>query len=511
VFEGMCKKLGIVHTKTPVYNPQSNSVERFHSTLGGMLRVDMPRMDVEWDRRLPFICLAYNSKVNASTGLTPALAFLGREMTLPAEMPLQVPDKDYPSPHDGAEQMMKRYTAIYSFMSKKQEAVIRRNAQSYIGSAKFEPDDLVWYLTSRRLPGIPSKLTNHWLGPWKVMAKVAEVLYRIRPADPSSKHKPMVVHVGRLSTFYGKPTDGKIPENIVLSGEDTDDMAEELALFPTTRERVDVPVQVPLAVPEIQDWVAAPPRQPDLAEEVLPPPPPPLEVDDQMVDEVSEPMPDLPNVPSTSGAGVDVGGSRRASLKRRGPELEGEQVNPPQAKRGGGFAEKFKQQFQAYQQAVEPHEAALPDSDAEMQTLASLTVPMRKGAKVPHRGTPQSAGYDLYLPVATKLPPGKVTAVPLGLSLKLPDRHYLSLHGRSSLERSGIFLAGGIIDSDFTGQITVLLFNSTQKLVCLHKHQRIAQGILLRYELANFVEVDRLPTTSRGTGGFGHTGTGVPI
>ena len=76
LFKDLLKELEIGKTTTPTYNPNSNLVERFHKSLNQMLRTFMERKDVEWDVRLPAIGLAYNTKVNATTGVTPALAFL---------------------------------------------------------------------------------------------------------------------------------------------------------------------------------------------------------------------------------------------------------------------------------------------------------------------------------------------------------------------------------------------------------------------------------------------------
>ena len=81
------------------YEPQSNPVERFHRDLGRMLRSLLPRVENYWCELLPTICSAYNSKVNNSTGFTPNMVFLGREVNLPSHFltAKSSPDFDCPS------------------------------------------------------------------------------------------------------------------------------------------------------------------------------------------------------------------------------------------------------------------------------------------------------------------------------------------------------------------------------------------------------------------------------
>ena len=86
--EKLLAKLEIAHTTTPSYNPQSNNVVRFHRTLRIHYRMWTERESMDWNKQLPALELAYNSKVNELTGLTPFLAFLGREAKLPADMVL---------------------------------------------------------------------------------------------------------------------------------------------------------------------------------------------------------------------------------------------------------------------------------------------------------------------------------------------------------------------------------------------------------------------------------------
>ena len=88
----LLKKLGIKHELAPVVNPQSNLVERWHKTMEETLRTVIQGQETEWPKYLPGVILTYNTPVNSTTGVTPFLAFQGREATLPADLILQLPE-----------------------------------------------------------------------------------------------------------------------------------------------------------------------------------------------------------------------------------------------------------------------------------------------------------------------------------------------------------------------------------------------------------------------------------
>ena len=526
LFAGMTEKLDIKHTRTPSYNPQSNPVERYHRTLNATMRTLLDREDKQWDTKLSALMLTYNTKVNETTGVTPFLAFLGREAKMPIDLVLPSPDPEYSDTSSGVTDMMNRYHRIYSFVAKRQAAVIKRNSQQYLGTAKFQAGDIVWYLSARGEPGKPKKITNAWTGPWVVVEKRAEVLYLIEPLDGASKHKAMTVHCGRLRKFRGDPIRTRIPRDLVL--DDEDEEGEELTLGgPTVPPQLGVPVYTPQHFPEILDKEEVPtaPRQPDPLEEVdlgqpqylhdTVPADSPVSME-QGADSVPGPSQAVPS-PSHAGArergrGEEPSVARRNSVKRRGGELEA-RGEDGESKRKSGVFTRWKEQYTAYQEAAEtdPSTVTLPDSDTDMPDLCSMCVPIKRGARIPYRATQGSAGVDLYLPADSIIAAGTVTAVPLGLSVQLPDRHYLQLHGRSSLEKRGILLVGGIVDSDFRGEIHCLLYNTTQQELKLCKGQRVCQAILLKYEVCEFQPVDKLDNalSGRGDSGFGSTGTGL--
>ena len=114
-------------------------------------------------------CLAYNSKVNTSTKITPFMAMLGREARLRIDIVMETPERSYNGAEEYSEDIIRRFQKIYNYMRQNQQATIRRNTKLYSNSKSFKVDDEVWYLCPRLVPGKPSKITDQWLGPYKVI------------------------------------------------------------------------------------------------------------------------------------------------------------------------------------------------------------------------------------------------------------------------------------------------------------------------------------------------------
>ncbi|HEY0839420.1 MAG TPA: dUTP diphosphatase [Vulgatibacter sp.] len=128
---------------------------------------------------------------------------------------------------------------------------------------------------------------------------------------------------------------------------------------------------------------------------------------------------------------------------------------------------------------------------------------------LPSYATKGSAGLDLRADEAVALAPGERRLVPTGLAIQLPEGHEGQVRPRSGLAlRHGVTLVNtpGTIDSDYIGEVSVILINLGQEPVRFERGERIAQLVIARHERATLVEVDALEPTSRGAGGFGHTG-----
>jgi dUTP pyrophosphatase len=131
--------------------------------------------------------------------------------------------------------------------------------------------------------------------------------------------------------------------------------------------------------------------------------------------------------------------------------------------------------------------------------------------EAPRRASAQSAGVDLRACIdgEVSLGPGERRLIPTGIALALPAGHEAQLRPRSGLAlEHGLTLLNspGTVDADYRGEVRVLLINLGQEAVCLRRGDRIAQLVVQAVPEARWEEVDALPESARGSGGFGHSG-----
>jgi dUTP pyrophosphatase len=132
------------------------------------------------------------------------------------------------------------------------------------------------------------------------------------------------------------------------------------------------------------------------------------------------------------------------------------------------------------------------------------------GLPLPAYSRPGDAGADLFATIDVTLAPGERALVPTGIAIALPVGYAAFVHPRSGLAlRHGLSVVNtpGTIDSGYRGEIAVLLVNHDQhEPVSISRGDRIAQLVVQQVEQAAFVEVDELPDSERGSGGYGSTG-----
>ncbi len=130
---------------------------------------------------------------------------------------------------------------------------------------------------------------------------------------------------------------------------------------------------------------------------------------------------------------------------------------------------------------------------------------------LPTYAHPGDAGADLHTTVDVVLAPGERALVPTGIALALPEGYVGLVHPRSGLAaRHGVSIVNtpGTVDAGYRGEVKVLLVNlDPTEPVELRRGERVAQLVVQRVERAAFVEVDALPDSARGSGGYGSTGT----
>lgn len=132
------------------------------------------------------------------------------------------------------------------------------------------------------------------------------------------------------------------------------------------------------------------------------------------------------------------------------------------------------------------------------------------GVSLPKRATEGAAGYDICAhSTYIVIEPGERASIPTGIFLEIPPGYEGQVRSRSGLAlKRGIIVANapGTVDSDFRGELRVILLNTTRGHFAVRKGERIAQLVFAKVEHPTFEQVEELSTTERGNNGFGSTG-----
>lgn len=135
----------------------------------------------------------------------------------------------------------------------------------------------------------------------------------------------------------------------------------------------------------------------------------------------------------------------------------------------------------------------------------------KSGNPLPQYSTEFSAGMDIRanLENSVILKPGERKLIPTGLFMEIPEGYEVQIRPRSGLAiKNGITVLNspGTIDADYRGEVCIILINLGTEAFEIQNGERIAQMIVSRFEQCKWTEVNELSSTSRGSGGFGHTG-----
>ena len=145
-----------------------------------------------------------------------------------------------------------------------------------------------------------------------------------------------------------------------------------------------------------------------------------------------------------------------------------------------------------------------------MSKFKVLIQRLDKELPLPQYAKPGDAGLDVYARIDCTLAPGQRALVPTGIAIALPEGYVCLAHPRSGLAvKYGVSIVNtpGTIDAGYRGEIQINLINhDLQNDFEIKRGDRIAQLVFQKFEHAQFEEVDVLPESERGTGGFGSTG-----
>lgn len=130
-------------------------------------------------------------------------------------------------------------------------------------------------------------------------------------------------------------------------------------------------------------------------------------------------------------------------------------------------------------------------------------------AVIPTQGSEYAAGYDLYSCIDADILSNETVAISTGLAIEIPEGYFGAVFARSGLaSKEGLRPANcvGVVDSDYRGEIKVMIHNDSKSDRQIKKNERIAQLVILPYLKIEFEECEKLSDTQRGEGGFGSSG-----
>jgi len=200
LFQEACTLLGIDKTRSTPWHPESNGlVERFNRSLGEMLRQITSKDQKDWDQNLDLVTMAYRSTVHDSTGQTPNLMMLGRELPMPSYLLCQEPNKEPRSPVDFVQTLKKQFQTVHEIAREQLKGSHETQKRSHDKGAK-EPElkigDLVWLYNPVRKKGLSPKLSKSWEEiPYKIEEFVNPLVIRMK-RHPGTAER--IVHVDKV-------------------------------------------------------------------------------------------------------------------------------------------------------------------------------------------------------------------------------------------------------------------------------------------------------------------------
>jgi transposase InsO family protein len=208
VFQELCQLLGINKTRTTPLHPQSDGmVERFNRTFEEYLAKVVDKNQRDWDKHIPLFLMAYRSAMHETTGTTPAKVIFGNDLRLPGDMRFGAVPSSAFCGQEYVDKMKEELNEIHQFVREKTGLSSDRSKARYDTRANnrgFEEGQLVWLYNPQRKKGLSPKFQPEWEGPYTVVTRINDVIYRIQKGP---RYKPKIVHLERLALYKGMSTD----------------------------------------------------------------------------------------------------------------------------------------------------------------------------------------------------------------------------------------------------------------------------------------------------------------
>jgi transposase InsO family protein len=206
IFVDICKLLDIRKTRSSPYNPRCNGqTERFNKTLVRMIKAYLKGQEKDWDRFLGCLAGAYRATVHESTGYTPNMLMLGREVRLPAQILYTSPNnaEEFDSYSDYVEKLKDRMERAHEVAREHLQKSAKRQKEHYDGKCllySYDAGDLVWYATPTTDSHLAPKLRKSYTGPVVILKKINDLNYVIQT---NCQKTEKVVHHNKLLPYKG--------------------------------------------------------------------------------------------------------------------------------------------------------------------------------------------------------------------------------------------------------------------------------------------------------------------
>ena len=233
VFRNAMSAFDVRTTTTPVYNPKSNTVERFHRSLKRRLTALIHEFDNEWDEALPATLLAMRTSVNRTTGFTPFFLEHGREARLPVDLIAGPPPGHDFNLDRYTNNLRQQFSKAFAIVAERQNAYVLRQKELYRERHhKINVDDLVWLYTDRSNPNLNRKFQSFWSGPYKVVKQLSNTIFEIESYGRWSRNKITTsAAVDRLKKCYVSDPETNLGVPVELTATDVRPYFEEQELL----------------------------------------------------------------------------------------------------------------------------------------------------------------------------------------------------------------------------------------------------------------------------------------
>ena len=205
LFQELGRRLGFNKTHTTYAAPWSDGlIERSHRVLVSMLKQYVDKHGRDWDEALPYISMSYRCTVHESTGFTPNLLMLGKEINLPIHIIYGTVDEERRSAGAYLASLLQLMEESFQTVRENIKGAQKHYKESYdkrIHGPGYKEGDKVWIYLPFPRPGFPAKFHRKWEGPYVIDKKINEQTYVVQSVHPLEPGKTKVVHYNKLKEY----------------------------------------------------------------------------------------------------------------------------------------------------------------------------------------------------------------------------------------------------------------------------------------------------------------------